>query len=193
MNPGDIVRMNAACKRALFKTGSHDHVKEFSRCYGVVVGPTDYGTQQGPELDVRWQPSNLRYTYPPEFLKRMTLKAFYVWGYEREQGAQLVYAYTAGQARALAQDSLDADYMDTSTERKPEFDARAVTYAKPCMEEEPHFLRTHGWRYEDEDTCESCGFAAFGMEQFAVCKTCTLCKECGCEEDCDQSEGFSCE
>lgn len=193
MKPGDVVRMNAACKRALFNTGSHDHVKEFGRCHGVVIGPTDYGNQQGPELDVRWQPSNLRYAYPPEYLQPMVLKAFYVWGYHREGGCQLVYAYTAGHARSLAMNMLDAEYLDTQAERMPEHDTRAQAHGKPGLEDEASFLRERGWRYEDEEHCGSCGLAAFGMEAFAVCKTCMLCKECGCEEGCDQSDGFSCE
>lgn len=41
---------------------------------GIVLGPTDYGTQQGPEVDVRWLPSGLRYAYSPESLKVVRTK-----------------------------------------------------------------------------------------------------------------------
>lgn len=189
MKPGDIVRMNAACKKALFKTGSHDHVKEFGRCVGTVEGLTDYGTQKGPEFDVRWQPSKLRYAYAQEDLQVMTLKAFYVEGYDLEQGVQLVYAYTPAQARSIGAGPLDCDYVDVTAHRKPEFDDRAKALG---LEEDAEWLRDHGWRYEDEWDCGSCGNYAFGLEQYGVCRTCSECKQCGCAPDCDQSEGFSC-
>lgn len=47
---------------------STEHVEEFGNCEGVVLGQTDYGTQQGPEVDVRWEPSKLRYAYDPNDL-----------------------------------------------------------------------------------------------------------------------------
>lgn len=53
------------------------HVEEFGQCIGVVEGLTDYNNSNephdpnkvGPEYDVRWQPSNLRYGYQPEHLE----------------------------------------------------------------------------------------------------------------------------
>lgn len=45
------------------------HVREFGRCVGVVLGPVDFGTQLGPEVDVRWEPSGLKYGYEPEDLE----------------------------------------------------------------------------------------------------------------------------
>jgi hypothetical protein len=47
----------------LIKNGCSDHALEFGKCTGVVIGPVDYGSQLGPEVDVRWWPSNLRYSY----------------------------------------------------------------------------------------------------------------------------------
>lgn len=47
---------------------STPHVEEFGTCVGIVEGLADFGTQKGPEVDVRWQPSNLRYAYLPEDL-----------------------------------------------------------------------------------------------------------------------------
>ena len=59
------------------------HVEEFGDCVGIVIGLTDNNncspddanydpSHTGPEVDVRWQPSNLRYAYPPEDLEEVT-------------------------------------------------------------------------------------------------------------------------
>lgn len=59
---------------------SRDHVEEFGDCVGIVQGPVDYNNvppdhpeydprSVGPEVDVRWQPSNLRYGYHPDELE----------------------------------------------------------------------------------------------------------------------------
>lgn len=56
------------------------HVEEFGECIGVVDGLMDYNncepgdpaydaSKLGPEVDVRWQPSNLRYGYASEDLE----------------------------------------------------------------------------------------------------------------------------
>lgn len=58
---------------------SWEHVKKFEDCIGVIIGWTDYNNcrlddpeynlgKLGPEVDVRWQPSNLRYCYDPKQL-----------------------------------------------------------------------------------------------------------------------------
>lgn len=58
---------------------SSRHVAEFGNSTGVVLGLTDFnnhkpGTSRfnleniGPEVDVRWEPENLRYSYLPEHL-----------------------------------------------------------------------------------------------------------------------------
>jgi len=94
---GDRVRMSEALKKQLrgkcgeagqhigpFDTPAEDcwgcstgHVEEFGDCIGVVDGLVDYNYDSrsahdpervGPELDVRWQPSNLRYAYHPNQL-----------------------------------------------------------------------------------------------------------------------------
>lgn len=68
LNYGDVVKMSASYKRSIKKV-NQDHLKEFGDCQGVVEGPVDYGKdQQGPELDVRWLPSGLRYGYTPKDL-----------------------------------------------------------------------------------------------------------------------------
>lgn len=63
---------------------SSAHVTEFGDCIGVVQGPTDFNhceptdpaydpSKVGPEVDVRWQPTNLRYAYHPEDLELISL------------------------------------------------------------------------------------------------------------------------
>ncbi len=68
MEKGTRVRMTAALKAKL-GGDSCRHVREFGACIGVVQGLVDFGKQKGPEVDVRWQPSNLRYGYLPEELE----------------------------------------------------------------------------------------------------------------------------
>lgn len=59
---------------------SWEHVREFEGSVGVVRCPTDYNnvrpgepghdpTKVGPELDVYWEPHNLRYGYHPDDLE----------------------------------------------------------------------------------------------------------------------------
>ena len=63
------VRMSPKLKDGMMKNGSHEHVEEFGECIGIVKGLIDYGTQQGPEVEVYWQPSNLHYAYHPKYLE----------------------------------------------------------------------------------------------------------------------------
>jgi hypothetical protein len=66
---GDLVRMSRAHKEALKANHCAPHVREFGRCIGVVQGPVDWGNGTfGPEVDVRWKPSRLRYMYSQEDL-----------------------------------------------------------------------------------------------------------------------------
>ena len=73
MNPGTAVRMTQALKDALNGNDSSEHVEEFGDCYGIVEGPVDWGACQGPEVDVRWYPSRLRYAYHPDNLEEVML------------------------------------------------------------------------------------------------------------------------
>ncbi len=58
--------MSRSLMRRLRKNGSGAHVAEFGGRCGVVMGLVDYGNGvEGPELDVRWLPSKLRYAYAP--------------------------------------------------------------------------------------------------------------------------------
>lgn len=46
---------------------SKDHIAEFGDCIGIVEDLVQWSTETvGPEVNVRWQPSNLRYCYDPE-------------------------------------------------------------------------------------------------------------------------------
>lgn len=70
MKPGTKVRMSEALKKVLRGNQSSEHVEEFGECIGVVEGLVDYGNgNYGPEVDVRWSPSKLRYAYDTKWLE----------------------------------------------------------------------------------------------------------------------------
>lgn len=69
VDPGRRVRMTDNYKQTLLNNSSEDHVHEFGNCIGIVIGLTHYITGVGPEVDVRWLPSNLRYAYHPDNLQ----------------------------------------------------------------------------------------------------------------------------
>lgn len=78
MKPGLRVRMGEALKEEFRRNDCAGHVKEFGECIGIVEGLVDYNNEgdepydplkRGPEVNVRWQPSGLRYGYHPDFLK----------------------------------------------------------------------------------------------------------------------------
>lgn len=80
LKPGTRVRMTRELRTKLRWNGSRDHVREFGRCEGIVQGLTDYNNcspsdpsydpkKMGPEFDVRWEPSGLRYAYDPKDLE----------------------------------------------------------------------------------------------------------------------------
>lgn len=199
MNPGTRVRMNAACKKALIKSKSIAHLQEFSRCIGEVIGSVDYGNGAiGPELDVRWMPSRLKYAYLPEHLVAVPLRAFIVSsrfdGVDIGLGNTLVYAYTAAHARSLGYVDIDGlEYADAAARRSHANDARAATRSEPGIETSQKYLRSQGWHHEGEYTCAACGLYPFGMNEFAVCRDEEMCRDCGCPKDCKHEDGFSCE
>lgn len=69
MKPGTKVKMGSHFKQALMANNCYEHIQEFGNCVGIVDGLADYGDEKGPEVDVRWQPSNLRYSYHPDELE----------------------------------------------------------------------------------------------------------------------------
>lgn len=66
---GTWVRMTQDLKDGMRANGSHEHVDEFGDCIGMVIGPMFPDCEDAPEVDVRWQPSNLRYGYHPDHLE----------------------------------------------------------------------------------------------------------------------------
>lgn len=79
MQIGTKVKMTDKFKQELISHDCADHVKEFGDCVGVVIRYTDYNnckpedpqydhSKIGPEVDIRWQPSNLKYAYHPNNL-----------------------------------------------------------------------------------------------------------------------------
>ena len=105
----------------------------------------------------------------------------------------IVYAGSPEIACELSADDFGGDAECMTAERAPEHDVRALSYVVACIERDQEYLRNAGWGNEDEERCGSCGFAANGLEKYGVCRECHQCKECGCDEECEQTEGFSCE
>lgn len=66
---GKKVRMKKSLKKQMRANGCSEHIDEFGDCVGIVEGLVDYGSFQGPEVDVRWLPSKLRYGYNPDDLE----------------------------------------------------------------------------------------------------------------------------
>lgn len=71
LHVGDKVKWTPEFASKLYRN-SRQHRKEFIGQVGEVLGLTDYGTQKGPEVDVRFTRSNnfegecsLRYSYDP--------------------------------------------------------------------------------------------------------------------------------
>lgn len=73
LHVGDKVEWTPQFARFLYQN-SRAHRKEFLGQVGEIIGLTDYGTQKGPEVDVRFTESNkcgpcsLRYAYDAESL-----------------------------------------------------------------------------------------------------------------------------
>jgi len=72
---GDKVKMCDSLKDSLIKNGCKEHIEEFGNCIGIVEGYVNYNNDGendqnkiGPEFNVRWNPSKLRYGYLPEDL-----------------------------------------------------------------------------------------------------------------------------
>ncbi len=74
---GTKVRMSTAFKRVMNEArgelyqGNRAHVKEFGNCTGICTGKTTYHGKTFEEVDVRWKPSGLRYSYFPKDLERV--------------------------------------------------------------------------------------------------------------------------
>lgn len=69
---GDKVKMSESYKKSLIDNDCKEHVDEFGDCEGYVEDFVNYNKEGendldkiGPEVNVRWQPSGLRYGYDP--------------------------------------------------------------------------------------------------------------------------------
>lgn len=67
--------MSDTLKKVLTGNGCKEHIDEFGDCIGIVEDLVNYNNDGennpnkiGPEFNVRWQPSKLRYGYLPEDL-----------------------------------------------------------------------------------------------------------------------------
>jgi len=69
--PGVRVKMSEHLKDVMIANGSGDHIKEFGENEGIVQGYAEQDSEGNhwPEVDVRWQPDNLRYAYDPALLE----------------------------------------------------------------------------------------------------------------------------
>jgi hypothetical protein len=70
---GTKVKMSEEMKYRLRENGSEEHIVEFGECEGIVEGLVSWDensdTPPGPEVNVRWQPSGLKYAYHPDDLQ----------------------------------------------------------------------------------------------------------------------------
>ena len=71
MERGTRVKMSTKLKKVLRANGSGEHVKEFGRCEGIVEEHLSHNGIEWPEVNVRWEPSKLRYGYLPDQLVRV--------------------------------------------------------------------------------------------------------------------------
>ena len=74
---GDKVKMRKSYMNKLLNNDSAEHIKEFGECEGTVVGFCNKNLYDF--VDVKWEPSNLRYGYPIDGLEiiRKINKKFY--------------------------------------------------------------------------------------------------------------------
>ena len=75
---GDKVKMSEDFKNVLIKNGCKEHIDEFGNCIGIVEDLVNYNNDGennpdkiGPEFNVRWLPSKLRYGYSPDDLVKI--------------------------------------------------------------------------------------------------------------------------
>jgi hypothetical protein len=71
INKGDKVKMTEKLKISLMSNGCEDHVIEFGNCIGIVEDRCYPNINEATEVNVRWQPSGLRYGYFPDELEKI--------------------------------------------------------------------------------------------------------------------------
>ena len=67
---GDKVRMSNELINQLIISDCEDHAREFGDCIGVVED-TEYEDGEDKEVNVRWSPSKLRYSYNTKHLVKV--------------------------------------------------------------------------------------------------------------------------
>lgn len=79
MGKGDIVKMSWTLRFKLLFRGNFRHLFEFGFRKGIVEDFVNYNNENenlkakiGPEINIRWLPSKLRYCYLPEELVKLT-------------------------------------------------------------------------------------------------------------------------
>lgn len=102
----------------------------------------------------------------------------------------LVFAKTSKEAKKLGSKFVDPEeWIELTSERREPYDIFLRADAtEPYVEHYPEVLRQANWQYEDEYTCNSCGLAAMGIDQYEVCDDCGECLECGHQDDCPNSD-----
>lgn len=55
-------------KQRMLATGSDEHIEELGDCEGIVEGPVDYGTLQGPEAGMRYRASMFQCVWRRKYL-----------------------------------------------------------------------------------------------------------------------------
>lgn len=122
------------------------------------------------------------------------LKAYSVFAEgSRDEHAELVFAMTAKEAKALAwkrpYGEFGCEWIDLRVNRVKEADHLAYTNEPfVCCDDET--LRAAGWRGEDCDSCDTCGLTDFSdgaNPLWAVCPECRQCGECGHDEGCERA------
>jgi hypothetical protein len=150
----------------------------------------------------RMKPYDISKDFDKVLVNGLALRAYVVSPYSEEErdSAVLVYAQCERTACEIGAPELDGEPEGCEARHAPEHDERAKLYLAGRIERDPEYMRDAGWHMQGEYTCGSCGNAAFGMEQYGVCRGCNECKECIKtpidDEDgpCNHEEwGFSCE
>lgn len=67
--PGTRVRLTETAKQYFREHNSAEHIAEFGDCDGQIVGPTFQDSVSF--LDVRWEPSQLKYGYHVDHLEQV--------------------------------------------------------------------------------------------------------------------------
>jgi hypothetical protein len=71
LKAGDQVKMSPTLKANLIANGCQAHLDEFGDCVGIVEGLV-FEDDPFAEVNIRWEPSGLRYGYDPLMLEKVS-------------------------------------------------------------------------------------------------------------------------